>query len=94
MILRQHISRLPSRECVGLFRKYAWNSARCASVSSQRHQSQPEKSHRTDYLEKYQDKLERKAKEYVAIEVASDWKGKVYQVYRNYVNAINLKLLV
>lgn len=66
MILRQSLLRLSARDGINLCRKSGWNAVRCASVSSQIHQPPPERPPRTDYLEKYQEKLERKAKEYVA----------------------------
>jgi hypothetical protein len=63
MIVRQAIQPL-GRHCGVLFRLYGGQKQqRYASVSTQILRPAPEKTPRTDYIEKYQEKLERKAKE-------------------------------
>jgi len=63
MIIRDRIVRATSRECSRILRNHGIRHVRFASVSPQFLQSRPAGPPRTDYLQKYQDKLERKAKE-------------------------------
>ena len=63
MIIRDGIVRATSRDCSRILRNHGIRHVRFASVSPQFLQSRPAGPPRTDYLQKYQDKLERKAKE-------------------------------
>jgi hypothetical protein len=62
MILRQSYRNF-QKQWLNVLPKYGFQQKRLASVSSQIFQSQPERPPQTDFLEKYQEKLERKAKE-------------------------------
>lgn len=65
MILRQTLLGTSSKVRPNSLSKYGHGHGhkRLASVTSQIFQSQPERPPRTNFLEKYQEKLERKAKE-------------------------------
>ena len=84
MILRQSFLRVSSRNCINSLTKYEYQQKRLASVSSHIFQSQPERQPRTDFLEKYQEKLERKAKESSPPTLlCADKSGREFQVFRN-----------
>jgi hypothetical protein len=66
MILRQILRPLKTN-CCSFIRTNGQGQLRYTSVSAQIRRPHPKKPSRTDYLEKYQEKLERKAKEYTCV---------------------------
>ena len=83
MIPRLTFPRVPTTNWINSLSKHGHQQKRLASVSSRIFQSQPERPPRTDFLEKYQEKLERKAKESSPpMPLCADKSGREFQVFQ------------